>query len=576
MNDVEQELRELFDERARDARTAPMPPAALLRRGRRRQIGTAAIGAVTALLVVVASVAVLRTVGSGATTTPVASNDLGERTATIQNFTLTAPAGWTMIDWWPISDYLAVTATGSGSTTVPAPSASVAGSNAAVPTTAPTATSSDASNPSLADVVPVLEVSTFDPGLDATLWCGSGGQIGAGDALLYVAVDAAAMRSGDPLPPPWPVPLQGSDTASGGPCGPGSYSRFSLGGVPYFAFARFGSDVTGDVHQQLLDVFDGMQAQDAPLPHPAGMTPGYVVASGNLDGDAWRLELGSFPPAPFTNDGTPSVGATSLVWASIISGSEDLRGTVPLGASPMPPTPATTARLGGAVMVPIGSQGLVVGSVLPDAASVQYVVPDGTRTDADLVRLPDDLRRATAAQGPGPDRMFWSLTDGPGGEIVQLAADGAELLRERIVVLGSATGGSNSASPNQLPYEISNGLVTARGTFQGTPWKVEQLYDKDGVRLTIGGAPENLGVPQIDERIVRAIDASGYGAIVLVLTGLDVDRVAVTSEGSWDGRWMPSSTGDGAEARLWVIELPGAGSGTLELNGEAAGTVRWP
>jgi len=158
---------------------------------------------------------------------------------------------------------------------------------------------------------------------------------------------------------------------------------------------------------------------------------------------------------------------------------------------------------------------------------------------------------------------------------VQLAADGTELLRQRIIVLRSVSG-SNAASADQLPYQTSNGRVTAQGTFQGTPWKVEQLFYKDGVRLTIGGTPENLGVPRVDEPIVRAIDTSGYGALVLVLTNLDVDRVAVTSEGSWDGRWMPSSTGDGAEARLWVIEVPGAESGTLELDGTAAGSVSWP
>ena len=452
MNDIEQELRELFEEKARGARIAPMPSTAVLKRGRRRQIGTAAIGAVTALLVAVASVAVLRTVGSGSATTPAAPNDLDERTATIQNFTLTAPEGWTMIDWWPFSRYLWVAepgqATSAGSTVVPSPSA-------ATTANVPSGTTTNTTGAIPADMVPVLQVSTFDPGLDATLRCGSGGAFGASDALLYVAVDAAAIRAGDPLPPPWPVPLQESDTAAGDPCGPGSYARFSLGGAPYFAFVRFGADVSGDVHQRMLDVFDGMQPKDAASPTPAGMAPGYVVAAGSVDGDAWRLELGTFPPTPFTNGAAPSLTTTSFVWASVITGSEDFRGRVPLSATPLP---ANAAGVGGAWMIPAGSQGLAVGSVLPDAASVRFVAPDGTESDANVLSVPDGLLRATTTQAhPGPDRIFWSLGDPQGGQIVQLAADGTELLRQRIIVVGMTSGGSSSGSS-------ATGSTNAAGT----------------------------------------------------------------------------------------------------------------
>jgi hypothetical protein len=38
---------------------------------------------------------------------------------------------------------------------------------------------------------------------------------------------------------------------------------------------------------------------------------------------------------------------------------------------------------------------------------------------------------------------------------------------------------------------------------------------------------------------------------------------------------MPASR-DGDEARLWIIEVPGAGQGTLLLDGQPSGGVRWP
>jgi hypothetical protein len=419
-------------------------------------------------------------------------------------------------------------------------------------------------------VVPVLQVSTFDPTLDATLWCGSGGPLGSSDAILYVALDAAAMRSGEPLPPPWPVELRGLGTPQDGPCGPGAYARFSLGGTPYFAFVSFGSDVTSGVRQRTLDVFGGIQAADVAPPVPAGLTPGYVIAAGSVDGDAWRLELGASPPTPIT-------ATTSFAYASVITGSEDFLGRTPISATPMP---ATAAGIGGAVMFPVGSQGVVVGSVVPDAAAVSYVAHDGTQADMALVDVPPSLRAvATTANVSVPDRVSWGLGDPHGGEIVELAADGTELLRRRIIVLGTANRGSNPSTGggDQLAYDVPDGgPITALGTFQGTDWKVEVLFYKDGVRLTIGGTPEDLGVMRSNEPLVRPIGSQGFGALVLVLTDLSVDHVAVTSEGSWKGRWMPASTGDGAEARLWVVELPGAGTGSLELNGQPSGSVSWP
>ncbi len=144
-------------------------------------------------------------------------------------------------------------------------------------------------------------------------------------------------------------------------------------------------------------------------------------------------------------------------------------------------------------------------------------------------------------------------------------------------------GGSSSSpamaagrSSVQLPWESVEGQITAMGTFAGIDWAAEPLYYRDGVRLTIEGAAEDLGILRLRDPVVRPLNADGFDALLLVLTDTSVERVSVGSEGTWDGRWMPASTGAGSEARLWVIELPGAGRGTLSFDGTAAGEVQWP
>jgi hypothetical protein len=129
---------------------------------------------------------------------------------------------------------------------------------------------------------------------------------------------------------------------------------------------------------------------------------------------------------------------------------------------------------------------------------------------------------------------------------------------------------------HELPWTNEGGVITSNGRFAGTDWRTEVLFYSDGVRLTIDGTEEDLGVLQLDDPVVRPLDADGFGALILVLTDTSVGRVSVPSEGKWDGRWMPASTGDAGEARLWVIEVPGAGQGTLLLDGQPSGDVRWP
>jgi hypothetical protein len=128
----------------------------------------------------------------------------------------------------------------------------------------------------------------------------------------------------------------------------------------------------------------------------------------------------------------------------------------------------------------------------------------------------------------------------------------------------------------ELPWTNEGGTPTVNGRFAGTDWSVEVLSYLDGIRLTVDGTVEDLGVLRVDDPVVRPLDSDGFDALIFVLTDTSVGRVSVSSEGTWDGRWMPASTGDAGEARLWVMEVPGAGQGTLLLDGQPSGDVRWP
>ncbi len=109
MNDVERELRELLERKAGSVGgVAPRLPEAVRKRGRRRQAGTAAIGAFTVAAVALVSFAGLRSIDRGANSTRIPGGDqsdryeIFERTATIETITIASPSDWYLVNQWPI------------------------------------------------------------------------------------------------------------------------------------------------------------------------------------------------------------------------------------------------------------------------------------------------------------------------------------------------------------------------------------------------------------------------------------------------------------------------------------------
>ena len=128
--DIERELRKLFREKAGDAPLATFnaptaAPQEVLRRGRRRQVGTVIGSAAIVLVLIVGSVAGLNTLlrGDGDPFTT-GQYEVFERTATIEAFTVTSRSDWFLVNEWPLSMQMAVgSGSSSGECTAAAPGA---------------------------------------------------------------------------------------------------------------------------------------------------------------------------------------------------------------------------------------------------------------------------------------------------------------------------------------------------------------------------------------------------------------------------------------------------------------------
>src|SRR5919204_3834053 len=108
--DIEQELRELFREKVGEApvRTpdGAAAPQQVLRRGRRRQVGTVLGAGGLTLVLLVGSVAGLSRILAGGKDRDRSGNggyEVFERTATIEAFTTTSPSDWFLVNEWPLS-----------------------------------------------------------------------------------------------------------------------------------------------------------------------------------------------------------------------------------------------------------------------------------------------------------------------------------------------------------------------------------------------------------------------------------------------------------------------------------------
>ncbi len=284
--DIERELRELFRDKAGEAPVSTLgasgaPPQQVLRRGRRRQVGTVLGSALVAVALAVTSFAGLRALlRSDADPFQTGRYEVFERTATIEAFTVTSPSDWYLVNQWPLSMLIAVE--GSSGVSSPCP--------ADLADTCQMSSDQTSSPIPVPHGLPMLQLSNVDMGL-TTNACADG--LPAAGAALYVALDARPPVGGDAPPIPEFPPGTGLPPEGDGPCGPGRYAHFKVNGKPLFAWIGTGSGVSDEDRETVETSYETMSAiPDWELAPSDQTTPAYVVAGGTTDVfDDWRLEL---------------------------------------------------------------------------------------------------------------------------------------------------------------------------------------------------------------------------------------------------------------------------------------------
>src|SRR6187200_1806986 len=108
MNDLEHDLRELFERRASGVDAPGLAPTDVMQRGRRRQVGTVVTGVLACLVAAGIAAAAVGEARHPAVI-PGEGNGLPARTTSIGGVPVTAPAGWTLVDDWPLVAILPTT-----------------------------------------------------------------------------------------------------------------------------------------------------------------------------------------------------------------------------------------------------------------------------------------------------------------------------------------------------------------------------------------------------------------------------------------------------------------------------------
>jgi len=416
MNDVEHDLRELFHDRAGSLPVSALAPETVLRRGRRRQVSVVAAGTAMVVVVVAIAAGAIAIVGSGRTSMPAAPSALPPRTATIHGIQVSAPAGWTLIDDWPLASLLPTTSqTCSFSATGIPVGPSPAGAGTSTETTGqPSATCSTETAP-LPAGVPVVQLANFSFPLDGSL-CHveqlRSVDLPADGVAVYVAAFDGAMTTADVL-----------DACPGGR----SLTTFADRSVRtlYVAVSIVGPDASpGDVStvDRLMESLGGLRIPDE---QPVATSPGYVVAAGDDGTLTWRIEAGF-----------PVRGSSSGIGATLITADENGHETVSDPVAPVEPGQEPSAQTQPLRPEP---SALIWGTSSRDVTSIANVTPDGITTQATLIPWPEGLRSTTAESDQSQlDGSIWfAIVAEPGRIEVTSAPSVTGLQRGAVLHAGS-------------------------------------------------------------------------------------------------------------------------------------------
>jgi hypothetical protein len=552
MNDLEHDLRELFEQRVHDVDTPGLAPTAVLKRGRRRQIGTVVTGV---LACVVALGLAAAAVGQARHPAVIpGGNGLPTRTTSIGGVPVTAPAGWTLVDDWPLAAILATTSqscsfTGTGS------AVSANGSIDAGPTVSPassgdtpgqTCTSTEVGYPA---GVPVLQLSNFDVPLTQTV-CGLADQakpaaIPADGVAVYVADDQAQAN----------IPALLDACAGNGGSRLGEPQVFFDAGqhTDYLAVAFAGPNASAADIEIARNYVDGLSGVSVTPSAPASVGgPGYVVAAGVGGDTSWRLEAGitSFD----RQSGAPTVGA---VMVTTTGGAEGSR-TVDL----------STARPVNDDYLDLGRGGIVqFGTASAAVTAIDIDLPGGGTVTATMF----PWSAPAMPNLPIADGSIWFAQTAERGDVHATLPPAPP----------SAPTPSPSDHAGQLDTrQTANGDIVIYGHDLGHDWEIR--HHDGAVEFFVDGAPDPTNTFRFAMGTETQIDVDG-GTFLLGVLDQTVHSLTVTTDATAtqpsttiQGRWAPTQDNSGAQARMWLVPLPGSGTGTEQRNNDLPSFDSWP
>ncbi len=422
MNDLEQELRELLETKARESRVAPQAAKDVLRRARRRQVRTGAIALFAAAAVVVGAIAGLGAlrVDRGRQTPAnrpieLAVAPAGFRSAVLPYASIAYPDGWYLMDTSPLVPY-------------------------------------GIARPESLGSDPVLQLANFDPDLRISPRCMiDPDALPNGGVLLTVGVLDPADTSLPGPTGPWPVQL--TRNTKDDPVCPSDLWQASWrtpSGMQYWAAALYARDASDADRALLEQAFATLAFPHTAEPQMTRMvafqsqgTPRLVLDSAVVDGDPHTLvaylELGK----------SLWVGVSSPA-----SGRGRGGGAIGLDTGSQPSEePVSTTMTGWA-------EGAVVwGTVSPEVARAEIRTDEGKTFPATIVPFPASLGRT--------DRAVWGFVEGE-TQYAQGVAYDAE---------------GNLLWPTDLPTAPPTELATGVDPIGG-PWTLAIIHSTDGDGLS--------------------------------------------------------------------------------------------
>jgi hypothetical protein len=270
MNDLEHDLRDLFDTRARDASVSPTPSHTIVRRARRRQVATVATSVVLGGALVIASIAGISALTSskrGSRPVGVPEGEPGQRSVVLPRATLTYPSDWYLLD--------------------------LGGQGA-----------------------PRLQLSNFDPGLEPIDCDGDPSKVPSGGVVLSVAAGSVEWVD---QPMRWPVDLEGIGDSG---CEAAHAAWQTPEGDDLIATASLAPDASAPDRDALADAFASLVTSNEPMSED-------LFGDANLILDSRQTPAGPIAVYAYRADGSSWIGIAGPA-GSRLSGAGQVDPDVPL------------------------------------------------------------------------------------------------------------------------------------------------------------------------------------------------------------------------------------------------------